>query len=199
MMVDGQPVNAKIIETDPAKVAHAIRRLMGWGSVLFALGLGVLYLAHSVGSSRRGVPSFHEMLAIIVICWVLFLLVIWFIVPLRLKRSEVLLGEDFVAGPLLNGPVLLFNWRGYKWGIKFDEITRVNLSLSAGHIRGAVIFGPRPIGITMHYVKEPAAVIETILDNTGNQVTWVRWRGFRFTKLTREDVRDILRDSARLR
>jgi len=181
----------RVIETDQAAVSATVRRLKFYTVVVSAIGLVVAICAFCIYVPLSGDPLFHKVVTVLIGTCLILLGILHFIGPLYLKKMDVLIERDFIAGP---NPVLnrLFpRLIRYETDIRYDDIVRVLLNISKDRITGATIVGKGLTMILVRRVTEPHTVIRAIREHAGPDVQWRRSPP-RYTKLTGDDVDSLI-------
>jgi hypothetical protein len=176
----------RIIETDQAAVSATVRRLELYTGVISAICLVVAIFAFCIYVPLSHDPLFHKVVAVLIGTSLVLLGIFHFIAPLCLRKMDVLIGNDFIAGPEAGG-LFLMRLLGHKTILVYSDIVGVNLDISKGRISGATVIGKGLAMILVRRVTEPQIVIRAIRENTGPEVQWRRSPP-RSTKLSGDEV-----------
>jgi len=171
------------VEGNPAVIAQATRRVQVFVLAMFLVFLSLASCAWLFDPSREGRRSPTD----VIVLWVGVMSVAGF-VALYLRRSfkecDVLIGADFIAGPP-------FPSAGGLAVARYKDIVRVVLRMRDGQIAGATIHARRMSSVFAGWVKHPAIVVRTILENTPQDVKWRR-KGRPFARLSRDEVKALI-------
>ena len=184
--------DVRIIETDQAVVSATVRRLELYTFVISVICLAIAIGAFCIYVPLSNSPLFYKVSTVLIVTCFILLAVIHFIGPLYLKKMDVLIGRDFIAGPDGSGVNSIFpRLIRYETNIHYDDIIRVLLNISKDRITGAMVIGKGLTMILVRRVTEPHTVIRAIREHTGPEVQWRRSPP-RFTKLSGEDVDSLI-------
>lgn len=184
----------RVIETDQAAVSASVRRLELCIGVVCAICLAVVIWAFCIYVPLSHDPLFPRLLVGLAGICLILLGLIHFITPVCLRKMDVLIGSDFIAGPECdtgNPASFLIRLAGRKIIIRYNDIMRVLLDISKGRITGATVVGKGLTMILVRRVTEPHTVIEAIREHTGPEVQWRRSPPW-FTKLSEDDVDSLI-------
>lgn len=175
-----------VIETDQAAVSATVCRLELYTCVISAICITVAIWAFCIYVPLSHNPLFHKLLAILIGTSLVLLGILHFLGPFCLSKMDVLIGNDFIAGPD-PGSLLL----GHKTILGYSDIVQVNLDISKGQITGATVVGKGLVIISVRRVTELQTVIRAIREHTGPEVQWRRSPP-RFTKLSGDNVDSLI-------
>ena len=175
-MSEAETVKAKVIPVDEAAVWAAVRRMEVWICALFGLALVALLAVFSLWKVEGSEPLLRQAIEGLAGTWFALCGLVFLIAPFCLRGTEILLGDDFLAGPdCVTDPVDLFlrRWRGMT-RLAYRDIKRVNLDVARGRVTGAVVIGKDGLVIFVRRVVDPIAVVRAIRAHAGSAVTWRR-------------------------
>lgn len=178
----------RVIETDPAAVTAAVRRLELYTGVISSIFLAVAICAFCIYAPLSHNPLFYKVVTALIGISLVFLSILHFLGPLCFGKMDVMIGNDFIAGPE-TGSLYSFFMRmaGHKTILNFEDIVGVNLDISRDQITGATVIGKSLVIILVKRVTEHQTVIRAIREHTGPEVQWRRSPP-RFTKLSVDEV-----------
>jgi len=171
-----------VVEGDPVAAAAVVRRLrllaLTFAGMLLSAGLaGVLVVL--LDESPRPLAPLAEFSFLVLLA----ALTLYFSAPRAVKKTDVILGGDFLAAPRLTWPHVIATAR-------YRDIVRVGLDVSSDSIVGATI-ATKGLGLSARAVMDPALVVRTIFERAPDGVKWRRsWQPFR--ALHRDDVRMLI-------
>ncbi len=183
------PVDKKyayLLETDPAVVAKANRRIQIPMFITFAAFVTLLCFIWRV-DPPQGRPLPWPLLIAVWVAGILLSLLAFRMRGLP-KNNEVLIGADFLAAGMSDSRVSLAIG-------KYDDVVAVYLALAKGQIVGA---GVRLKGfnvLSVQGVKDPALAVRAIFDRAPTRVKWRRLR-LPYTRLTRDEVAALIARAA---
>jgi len=187
----------RVIETDQAAVSATVRRLELYIVVVSAVCLVVAICAFCIYVSLSNSPMFHKLLLVLIGTCLILLGILHFIGPLYLKKMDVMIGRDFIAGPDPIRQRLFPRLTRYETIIRYDDIIRVILNISKDQITGATIVGKGLTMILVRRVTEPNMVIRAIREHTGSEVQWLRSPP-RLRKLSMDDVDSLINETKKM-
>jgi hypothetical protein len=173
---------AYLLETDPAAVAKANRRIQIPMFVTFATFVTLLCFIWRVDPPQgRPLPW-----SLVITFWIAGILLSLLAFRMRglPKKNEVLIGADFLAASIPDGRA------GFAVG-KYDDVVAIYLALSKEQILGA---GVRLKGfkvLSIQGVKDPALAVCAVFDHAPHHVKWRRLR-FPYTRLPRDEVAALI-------
>lgn len=188
-----------VMAADETAVSASVRRLEIWICALFGMALAALCAIFFVWAPEGSNAMFHHLLKCLFGTWLVVFGFIYLVAPACLRGTEVLLGDDFVAGPdSLIDPISLFlRRRGHKTALAYRDIRRVNLDVARGRVTGATVVGKGGVLVLVKRVTDPVAVIREIRVQVGPEVTW--HKSFPpFSKLTPDAVDALVHGTVRL-
>lgn len=196
---DNTGYEVRVIETDQAAVSATIHRLELFICIIFTISLIIAIWAFCIHVALYNSPMFHYLLMCLIGMCLILLGLFHFVGPLCLRKTDVLIGKDFIAGPeYINGICSFFmRLRGHKTIISYEDIVGVLLDISRGQISGASILGKGLAMISVRRIKKPLIVIETIRENTGSEVRW-RKSPPRLKKLSMDDVDSLINETKKM-
>lgn len=181
----------RVIETDQAAVTSTVHRLELYTGVISAICLAVAIWAFCIYAPLSHNTLFYKVVIILIGTCLILLGLLHFIAPLCLRKMDVLIGSDFIAGP---DPSLLFvRLLGHKTILACDNIVGVNLDISKGRITGATVIGKGLAMILVRRIMEAQTVIRAIREHTGPEVQW-RKSPPRFKKLSGDEVESLINE-----
>jgi hypothetical protein len=182
----------RVIETDQAAVNATVRRLELYTGVICAIFLVVAIYAFRIYAPLSHDPSFSQVVTVFIGIGLILLVLLHIFGPFCLRKMDVYIGNDFIAGPEL-GDLGSFFMRlvGHRTILSYDNIVGVSLDISKGRITGAAIVGKDLVMIMVRRVKDPQAVIRAIREYTGPEVRWHRSPP-RFKKLSEDEVDSLI-------
>jgi formate/nitrite transporter FocA (FNT family) len=182
----------RVVETDQAAVNATVRRLELCTGVISAIFLAVAILVFYIYDQLSNSSLFYKVVTALIVINLILLGLLHIIAPFCLRKMDVYIGSDFIAGPEL-GDLGSFFMRlvGHRTILSYDNIVGVSLDISKGRITGAAIVGKDHVMILVRRAKEPQAVIRAIREHTGPEV---RWHGSppRFKKLSEDEVDSLI-------
>jgi hypothetical protein len=178
-----------VMGADEKAVSASVRRLEIWICALFGMALVALCAIFLIWAPEGGNAMFHLLLACLLGTWLAVFGFIYLVAPSHLRRTEVLLGDDFVAGPDSQvDPVSLFlRHQGHKTALAYRDVRRVNLDVARGRVTGATVVGKDGVRVLVKRVTAPVTVIREIRVQVGPEVTWHK-SYLPFAKLTPDAV-----------
>jgi len=180
----------RVIETDQAAVSATIRRLELFIGIVFAISIVITILAFCIYIPQSDNPMFHQLLMVLFLLGVIVLGFIHFVGPFCLRKMDIVIGNDFIAGPNASG-LPLMRLLGHKTILDYNDIVQVSLDISKGQITGATVIGKGLAMILVRRVTEPHTVIRAIREHTGPEVRWHR-SPTRLTKLSGDEVDSLI-------
>lgn len=191
-ITDGIFHEVRVIETDQTVVSATVRRLELYTGATSAICLAVAILAFCIYAPLSHHPLFYKVVMALIGIYFILLVLLHFIGPLCLRKMDVLIGKDFIAGPETFDLVSFFmRMAGHKTILDYDDILGVNLDISKGRITGATVIGKSHAMILVKRVTEPHTVIRAIREHTGPEVQWRRSPP-RFTRLSEDEVDSLI-------
>jgi hypothetical protein len=169
---------------DEALVRRAQRlKILGLG--LLAASLGIVGLIAIIPWPAGPLRSFAVAVLVLVVLLgpALAVACLVFARSGRATGMEVLMGRDFLLGPGITGQELL----------AYRNVRRVKLDVTDGRIVGATL-AARISTIGAGLVKDPAILIRAVFEQGSDRIRWYR-RGRPFTRLSREEVRELIERS----
>lgn len=180
----------RVIETDQAAVSATIRRLELFIGIVFAISIAISIFAFCIYIPQSDNPMFHQLLMVLFLLGVIVLGFIHFVGPFCLRKMDIVIGNDFIAGPNASG-LLLMRMLGHKTILGYSDIVQVSLDISKGQITGATVVGKGLVMISVRRVTEPIAVIRAIHEHAGPEVQW-RASTPRLRKLSGDEVDSLI-------
>ena len=175
-----------IVEADREAVARAVRRLQILVLTIIPIVLIGMCLAVVLRSLTGHLPPLSSFLPGILIMLAVPALVAYFVVPRCIRKTDVMIGEDFLLAPIITFP-------NSTVVVKYEAILRVRLDVSKGRIGGATI-GAKGLDVCTGRIKDPAVVVRAVFERTPGKVQWRRsWRPFR--ELSRDEVKELIEKS----
>jgi hypothetical protein len=185
-MVEERDNYVYIVEADQEAVARAVRRLQILVLTIIPIVLIGMCLAVVLRSLTGDSPPLSSFLPGLLIILAVPALVAYFVVPRCIKKTDVMIGENFILAPIItfpSSPVV----------VKYEDILRVRLDVSQGRIVGATI-GAKGLDVCTGRIKDPAVVVRAVFERTPDKVRWHRSRQ-PFSKLSRDDVKELIEKS----
>jgi hypothetical protein len=184
--------DVRVIETDQAAVTAEVRRLELYTCVISAIFLAVTIYAFCIYAPLSRSHLFYKVVAVLIGISLIILGILHFVGPLFLRKMDVYIGSDFIAGPEY-GSLFLMRLLGRKFVLRYNDIVGVNLDISKGRITGATVGGKDLVTILVRRVREPHIVIRAIREHTGQEVRWHRSPP-RLTKLNGDEVDSLIKE-----
>ena len=178
----------RIVETDQAAVSATIRKIELLIGIIFAISIAITIFAFCIYIPQSDNPMFHKLLMFLFLLGVIVLVLIHFVAPFCLRKMDVHIGSDFIAGP---GDSFFMRMTGHKVVLHYYEIVGVNLDVSKGRIIGATVIGKGLAMILIRRISEPQNVIRAIREHTGSDVQWRRSPP-RFKKLSGDEIDSLI-------
>lgn len=181
-----------VVETDQRAVSATVRRLELFTGATSAVCLGIAIYAFCIYAPLTHSTLFYKVVTVLIGICLILLGLLHFIGPFCLRKMDVLIGNDFIAGPETFDLVSFFmRMAGHKTILDYDDIVGVNLDISKGRITGATVIGKSHAMILVRRVMEPHTVIRAIREHTGSEVRWRRSPP-RFTRLSGDEVDSLI-------
>jgi hypothetical protein len=186
-----------VVETDQRAVSATVRRLELFTGATSAVCLGIAIYAFCIYAPLTHSTLFYKVVMALIGIYFILLVLLHFIGPLCLRKMDVLIGNDFIAGPETFDLVSFFmRMAGHKTildydDLDYDDIVGVNLDISKGRITGATVIGKSRAMTLVRRVTEPQTVIRAIREHTGSEVRWRRSPP-RFTRLSGDEVDSLI-------
>jgi hypothetical protein len=185
-MVEERDNYVYIVEADPEAVARAVRRLQILVLTIIPIVLIGMCLAVVLRSLTGDSPPLSSFLPGLLIMLAVPALVAYLVVPRCIKKTEVMIGEDFILAPIITFPSSTVV-------VKYEDILRARLDVSQGRIVGATI-GAKGLDVCTGRIKDPAVVVRAVFDRTSDKIRWHRSRR-PFSRLSRDDVKELIERS----
>lgn len=182
-MVDERDNYVYIAEADLEAVARAIRRLRLLLLAPIPVILASISLVAIIAWLDGHPPLLSDFLPRLLIIPVLLVAAAYFVVPRWIKKTNVMIGGDFINAPLTASP-------RFTATVKYKDMTRVRVHVSKGCIVGATIVA-NGVAVDTGRIKDPGIVVRAILERGPECVKWRR-SGWPPRRLSREEVQEWL-------